>query len=254
MEKADTVRAADTCLRILERIAFADSPLGVTQIAADVGVAKGAVFKHLRTLIDHGMVVQESVSALYTLGPKLWVMAQRAPPETNLADVALPLMRVTRDELGTAVVLSVPTPRSAFVVATLSSNQPIEIGVRPGGELSLHSSAQGKVLLAFGDPAILEALPEQLPAVTPKTVLSKRDLVREIAEIRQQGYASAPEESLLGINAISAPILDGNGRLIGSIGLIASIQHLGVTPTEPQLKALWALTKEIGQRFGGAPA
>lgn len=253
MEKADTVRAADTCLRILERIAFADSPLGVTQIAADVGIAKGAVFKHLRTLIDHGMIVQESVSSLYTLGPKLWVMAQRAPAEANLAELALPLMRVTRDELGTAVVLSVPTPRSAFVVATLSSNQPIEIGVRPGGELSLHSSAQGKVLLAFGPPEIMASLPDQLPAVTPKTVLSKAELANQIATIKELGYASAPEESLLGINAIAAPILDSNGKLIGSIGLIASIQHLGVAPTEQQLKALWALTKAIGQRFSGGP-
>lgn len=248
MEKTDTVRAADSCLRILERIAFAESPLGVTQIAADVGIAKGAVFKHLRTLLEHGMIVQDPFSALYTLGPKLWLMAQRAPAGSNLAEIALPLMRATRDELGVAVVLSMPTPRSAFVVATQPSNQPIEIGVRPGGELSLHSSAQGKVLLAFGPPEILQSLPEQLAPVTPKSVLDKAALVEQIAEVRALGYASAPEESLLGINAVAAPIFDPQGILLGSIGLIASIQHLGAVPTDEQLHALLALTKAIGHR------
>lgn len=248
MDKVDTVRAADSCLRILERIAFAESPLGVTQIAADVGIAKGAVFKHLRTLLEHGMIVQDPFSSLYTLGPKLWLMAQRAPTGANLAEIALPLMRATRDELGVAVVLSMPTPRSAFVVATLPSNQPIEIGVRPGGELSLHSSAQGKVLLAFGPPAILASLPERLAPITPKSVLHKAALVAEIEEVRRLGYATAPEESLLGINAVAAPIFDAQGGLLGSIGLIASIQHLGTAPSDDQLRALLALTKAIGQR------
>ncbi|WP_312527606.1 IclR family transcriptional regulator [Paracoccus sp. (in: a-proteobacteria)] len=250
MEKVETVRAADTCLRVLERIAFADSPMGVTQIAAEVGIAKGAVFKHLRTLMEHGMVTQDSVTSHYALGPKLWLIAQRAPTGQNLSQIALPLMRATRDELGVAVVLSVPTTRSAFVVATLPSNQPIEIGVRPGGELSLHSSAQGKVLLAFGPKEILESLPETLPQITPKSVTQRSELVKQVEAIKERGYASAPEESLLGINAVAAPIFDNSGQLLGSIGLIASIQHLRAEPSKAQLAALLALTKAIGQRAG----
>lgn len=250
MEKAETVRAADTCLRILECIAFADSSLGVTQISTEVGIAKGAAFKHLRTLIEHGMIVQDPVTSHYALGPKLWLMAQRAPADTNLAELALPLMRATRDDLGLAVVLSIPAPRSAFILATLSSNQPIEIGVRPGSELSLHSSAQGKVFLAFGSPDLLAALPEKLPQITPKSVTSKAALVLELEKIRALGYATAPEESLLGINAIAAPIYCPRNQLLGSIGLIATIQHLGVEPTPRQLEALLSLTHEIGLRAG----
>ncbi len=248
MEKAETVRAADTCLRILERIAFADSPMGVTQVSADVGIAKGAAFKHLRTLIEHGLIVQDPVTSHYALGPKLWLMAQQAPAGASLAELALPLMRATRDELGMAVVLSILAPRSAFILATVSSNQPIEIGVRPGSELSLHSSAQGKVFLAFGSPELLGTLPDALPQITPKSVTSKAVLAAQLDAIRAAGYATAPEESLLGINAVAAPILGSQNQLLGSIGLIASIQHLGAVPTPSQLKALFALTREIGLR------
>ncbi|HHW34061.1 MAG TPA: helix-turn-helix domain-containing protein, partial [Paracoccus solventivorans] len=113
---SSNVRAADTCLRVLQQIAFAEGPQGVTQIAARMGIAKSAVHKHLRTLIDHGMILQDPSTSLYRLGPKVWLMGQKAPHGQALAEIALPLMQAVRDELGLAVVLSVPTPRSAFVL------------------------------------------------------------------------------------------------------------------------------------------
>lgn len=249
MDRTSHVRAADTCLRIMQFIAFADSPLGVTQIAAKAGIAKSAAHKHLRTLIDHGMVVQDTPSALYRLGPKVWLMGQRAPEGQTLSEVALPLMKAARDELGLAVVLSVPTPQSAFVLATLRSNQPIEIGVMPGGELKLHSSAQGRVLLAFGPEELRKGLTLPLEAVTPKTITDPQLLDLELDRIRQAGYAVASEESLLGINALAAPIFGAGQQIVGSIGLIGSVQFLDPTPTAHQLEVLFDLTRAISERI-----
>ena len=249
MELTSSVRAADTCLRILQQIAFAERPQGVTQIAGKVGIAKGAVHKHLRTLIDHGMIVQDPITSLYRLGPKIWLMGQKAPDGQMLSEIALPLMQAARDDLGLAVVLSVPTPKSAFVLATLRSNQPIDIGVRPGSELQLHSSAQGKVFLAFGPADLWDQLQIPLEAVTPRTTTDVETLRREIEEIRLAGYAVAPEESLLGINALAAPIFNANGTIVGSIGLIGSIQHLTAEPTPHQLKVLMDLTGAISNRI-----
>lgn len=249
MELTSNVRAADTCLRILQQIAFAEQPQGVTQIAGKVGIAKSAVHKHLRTLIDHGMIVQDPITSLYRLGPKIWLMGQKAPDGQMLSEIALPLMQAVRDDLGLAVVLSVPTPKAAFVLATLRSNQPIDIGVRPGSELQLHSSAQGKVFLAFGPADLWDQLQIPLEAVTPRTTTDVETLRREIEEIRLAGYAVAPEESLLGINALAAPIFNATGTTVGSIGLIGSIQHLTAEPTPHQLKVLMDLTGAISNRI-----
>ncbi len=249
MDPISNVRAADTCLRILQQIAFAEQPQGVTQIAGKVGIAKGAVHKHLRTLIDHGMIVQDPSTSLYRLGPKIWLMGQKAPDGQMLSEIALPLMQTVRNDLGLAVVLSVPTPKSAFVLATLRSNQPIDIGVRPGSELQLHSSAQGKVFLAFGPADLWDQLQIPLEAVTPKTTIDIETLRREIEVIRLAGYAVAPEESLLGINALAAPIFNATGTMVGSIGLIGSVQHLTAEPTPHQLKVLMDLTGAISNRI-----
>lgn len=249
METSSNVRAADTCLRILQQIAFAEVPQGVTQIAAKVGIAKSAVHKHLRTLMDHGMIVQDPVTSLYRLGPKVWLMGQKAPHGQALSEIALPLMQSVRDELGLAVVLSVPTPRSAFVLATLRSNQPIDIGARPGSELRLHSSAQGRVFLAFGPAELWDQLEFPLEAVTPKTTTDIAKLTRDVQRVRELGFSVVPEESLLGINALAAPIFSADGTLVGSIGLIGSIQHLSSQPSPHQIEVLMNLTRAISGRI-----
>lgn len=247
----DGVKASDMALRILELVAFGHGPAGVTQIAEAVGIAKSAAFKHLQTLADHGFVVQDTTSARYRLGPKAWLLSRVAPPLDDVAGVAGPFMEAARSETGLAVVLSAPTRHSAFVLSTLTSTQPVEIGVRPGSELSLHASAQGKVHLAFGDPSLLDSLRDSaLAPMTPRTITSYETLVAEIAAVRQRGYALAPEEVLLGVNAIAAPIYNYDDRLVASVCLIGSIQHLASDPQPEIVDRLLALARDISSALG----
>lgn len=251
MAAQEGVKAADMCLRILEFVAFESDGAGVTQIAGHVGMAKSAIFKHLQTLIDHGFVTQDVSSSRYRLGPKAWLLARNAPNLDDVAANALPLMQAARNELGLGVVLSSPTPQSAFVVATVASNHQIEIGVRPGSQLSLHASAQGKVYLAFGPREALERICDApLAAVTPRTITDPNILRAEVENVRQNGYAVAPGESLLGINVIAAPVWNYEGKLVASIGLIGSVQHIASVPDQMLVSRLLALTRSVSAALG----
>lgn len=251
MSANEGVKAAEVCLKILEFVAFEADGAGVTQIAQVVGIAKSAVFKHLQTLMDRGFVTQDPASSRYRLGPKAWLLARNAPNLDDVASVAMPLMQAARNELGLAVVLSSPTPNSVFVVATVSSNHQIEIGVRAGGQLTLHASAQGKVYLAFGPPQTLpRLLAEPLDRITPRTVTDPAVLSAEVAEVRRIGYATAPEESLLGINALAAPIFNYEGKMVGSIALIGSVQHLATPPDAGLIERLLRLTQDVSAALG----
>lgn len=247
----ESVRAVDTALQILELVALSPQPPGVTQIAEAVGIAKSAAHKHLHTLAEHGFVSQDTTSTRYRLGPKAWLLSRLAPSLEDVASVAEPLMIAARDDTGLAVVLSAPTPRSAFVLAALSSKQPIEIGVRPGSELALHASAQGKVFLAFSDPALLAGLQSvPLKMMTPRTITSFEELSAEIARIRRQGYAVAPEESLLGVNVIAAPVRNYENKLVASVALIGSVQHISPDPAPELVARLLELSQGVSRALG----
>ncbi len=225
------VQAADTVLAVLETVAFAEGPIGVTQVAGIVGIAKSAAFRHLRTLLDRGYLLQDPLSSRFRLGPKVFLLGRMAPGGQDLAAVMQPALREARDASGLSVVLSTPTPQGAFVLTTLSGMQAVDIGVRIGSSLALHASAQGKVFLAFGSAGLLDRLlASPLPAFTRHTITGAAELTAEVARVRAQGYAVAPEEVLLGVNALAAPVQDPHGTVVASVALVGSIQHIAAQP------------------------
>ena len=248
-EAGSGVRAAETVLQVLETVAYAREDLGVTQIAQRVGLTKSAVFRHLQSLVDRGYFVQDAATARYRLGPRARLLASRAPVGGDLAAAAEGPMRDLRDRTGFSVVLSTPTATSAFVYATLPGTSAIEIGVRQGSELALHASAQGKVLLACreGGP---KRRAVSLPAFTPQTITDPAALARELDLVRARGWAVAPGEAVLGINALAVPVFDGSDALVAALAVVGSQQYLPADP-EPALAAdLIAAARAIGQRLG----
>lgn len=225
------MRAAETTLLVLETIAFSEEELGVTQIAARLSLSKGAVFRHLQGLMERGFVVQDPQTSRYRLGVKASLIGSMAPPASDLAGAADPVMREVRDRTAITAVLTTPTATGALVLATVIGYRTIEIGVRKGSELPFHASAQGKAMLAFGPPSLMErTLRLGLSPLTPQTVTDPDRLRAEVERIRQQGYSTAPEEALLGINTIAAPIFDAHDALVGAVALCGSIQHVTADP------------------------
>ncbi|MBI0537944.1 IclR family transcriptional regulator [Roseomonas sp. KE2513] len=245
------VRAADTVLSVLETVAWAGEPIGVTQIAQSLNATKSAIFRHLQTLVDRVYVIQDADTNRYRLGPRAFLLGYLAPRSWDLAQTLDGPMRELRDAVGSAVVLSTPTPQGALVVSTHPGTHPIEIGVRPGSELPLHASAQGKVFLAFGSKAASDrVLRGPLAPLTDRTITDPDSLAAELARIREQGYATAPEETLLGCNALAVPIHDHEDRLVASIALVGSIQHITTVPGPPLISAIRLVAEKASRLLG----
>jgi DNA-binding IclR family transcriptional regulator len=244
------VRSVQVALDVLESVAFAHEELGVTQIADRLGLTKGSVHRHLLTLVERGYLRQNPATSRYGIGPKSRVLARMAP-EGDLLEIAQAPMRELRDRLGQSVVLSSLTPRGAMVEFTLLSSAPIEIGVRPGSELPFHASAQGRVLLAYAPrPFQQRILSAPLAALTDKTLVDRPALEAELARVVRDGYASAPEEAMLGINAVAAPVFDRDDATVAAIALVGSIQFLPAVPQTATIAALKECCAQISLRLG----
>jgi DNA-binding IclR family transcriptional regulator len=244
------VHSVQLAIDVLEAVAFADEELGVTQIAERLHMTKGSVHRHLQTLVDRGYLAQNSTTSRYTIGPRSRLLARHAPEE-DLVLLAEGPMRQLRDALGHPIVLSEMTPRGALVLNTLSGMAPIEIGVRPGSELSFHASAQGKVMLAFApQPFRMRVLAQPLQRLTDKTVTSVRKLEQQLLDIARLGFVSAPEEAMLGLNAIAAPIFDEQDACIASIAIVASIQFLPEKPRQSDVAQLIETARQISRKLG----
>lgn len=244
------VRSVQLALDVLETVAFSGEELGVTQIADRVHIAKGSVHRHLITLVDRGYLMQNPVTTRYGLGAKSRLLARLAP-DTDLVQIADGPMRELRDRLGHAVVLSEMTPRGALVLTTIASTSSIEIGVRPGSELPFHVSAQGRVMLAFALRPVQErVLARPAQALTAKSIVDREGIENELSRILKQGYAAAPEQAMLGVNAIAAPVFDQTDACIAAVALVGSIQFLKDPPESETVAALKTCGYQISRKLG----
>jgi DNA-binding IclR family transcriptional regulator len=250
-ERSDTgVRSVQLALDVLEAVAFSGEELGVTQLAERLKVTKGSVHRHLLTLVERGYLVQNPVTTRYAIGAKSRLLALLAP-DTDLVQIAEGPMRELRDALGHTVVLSAMTPRGALVLNTVQGTSAIEIGVRPGSELSFHGSAQGKILLAFSPrPQQERVLARPLERFTTHTIVEPKRIEDEITRAMRDGYVAAPEEAMLGINAIAAPIFDDKDAAIASLAVVGSIQFLPPKADAATVSALKAAAHQISRKLG----
>ncbi|WP_404712432.1 IclR family transcriptional regulator [Sphingomonas sp. MMS24-J13] len=246
------VQAVLLVLEIIEHLAKQESA-GVTEIARALGSTKARVHRHLRTLVDTGYAVQEAVGDRYRAGPRLTVLAEMRMSENVLVKVARPIMQRLREAMGHTITLAKVTGSVANMVDALQGNGLINIGVRVGLDLPLHANAGGKLVLAFGAPEVSAEIDRlTLEAYTEHTITERGMLRAEIERVRQQGWANAPEEFVIGVNALSAPIFDKSHRLIGTLGLVNSIQFLGRRPTAEQIANVTEAAEEITRHMAVA--
>lgn len=241
-------------LRILENLAASHDEKGVTQLARELGSTKARIFRHLQTLRNLGYVVQNPQTEKNRVGARLYVLGQLAGERFNIVNAVRPAMERLRDRVQQTTVFSTILEGQVTILSLLKGANPIEIGLRLGSVFDLHATAQGKIALAYGEAAALEAfLKRKLARHTPHTVTDAERLRAELQAVRGRGWAAAPEESLIGINALAAPVLGDRGKLIGALAIVGSIQHIPAQPTRDQVDAVVAAARLASQNVGWLP-
>jgi DNA-binding IclR family transcriptional regulator len=120
-----------------------------------------------------------------------------------------------------------------------------------GGRLPLHSTAVGKVILAYEEPWVLNAyLQLELTAATPRTITSPRRLATEIAQVKAQGFATTLEEIRVGACSIAVPVFH-TGRIGAGLGLVVASEQAGTL--ERHLPALKAISGRIERATAHIP-
>ncbi|MBE6423609.1 IclR family transcriptional regulator [Succinivibrio dextrinosolvens] len=117
--------------------------------------------------------------------------------------------------------------KAYYVLKRTSSKSGMRILSREGAEVSLVHSALGKCLLAYQDSMLRERIVTTLdytPA-TANSITSPEALRKELAQIRNRGYAFDNAEVGLELRCIAVPIFDLDNHLIGAISVVGTINN-----------------------------
>jgi len=216
--------AVDWAVKIVEIIAGSDDPLGITDISRLVGINKNMVFRVLNSLEAAGWVYCDNPSEKkYTLTMRPFQMTQKAAARLSINTTATPFVHALWKRLGESTYLGILRDDKVLYIQHFDSTRDVKVAGTLGGMYDLYCSAPGKVLLAFADDEYIDAyLQKPLVRRTAHTITEPEALRRELASVRQNGYAMDREEFGNGILCVAAPVYGSDGKVLGTVGCSVS--------------------------------
>ena len=127
-------------------------------------------------------------------------------------------------ETGETANLSILALPNAVYIDQVDGTRAVRMLARIGGAVPAHASAAGKAMLAHAPAESLAGLP--LPSLTAHTITTAAALGRELAAIRERGFATDDEEHEAGVGCVAAPILDSRGGPLAALSVSAPIQRI----------------------------
>ncbi|MBL8383337.1 MAG: IclR family transcriptional regulator [Burkholderiales bacterium] len=245
---------ADLTLRLLEFMTLEPAPCGVTELSQQFGTSKATIHRHLRTLANREFVRQDPATLRYEPAIKLFQLGERLRERFGVLGAAREEMTRLREATGQAVTLSTLAEGRVVVLELVQGHTAVEFGIRPGTQMSLHASAHGKVALAFGPAALLErCLRGKLASTGPDAITDPAELKRQVEAIRQQGWATAANEVLFGMNALAAPVFDHRGAFAGALAIVGSTQFIDARPAAKQVALVRGAAARVSATLGWRP-
>lgn len=228
------VTALRKSIAVLDVIKVSREPLGLSEIARRAGVSKNMCLRILETLTDLGWVYQHTNSPVYELTLAPFQFFAGARNRTTLLDQALPALKQLNRETGESTYLCVLHENMALMIHVIKGIRPISVTGEVGASYDLHATAPGKVLLAWGDEALLQqAVKHRLKSYTAKTITATAALRAELDLIRGRGYALNQEEYGTGLLGLAAPVFNEDRELIATMGIFAPATNIAPEAFEP---------------------
>lgn len=216
MENQDH-RTTSRILDIIELVAGDEGGKTFSEISRALAMPKGSLHPLLQTLCRRRYLRFAPESQRYFVGEMLFAAGSRYVEDASI------LQRV-RDEL---YRLSQATRETSYfgvlsgteVLYLLKANSPalLQMASRPGDRTRAYCTSIGKALLSgFSDGEVRALYSAGLHAVTPATVTDMDELCRQLAQVRQTGFAYERGESSPQAQCVATPVFL-NGRLVAAI-------------------------------------
>ncbi|MFF2203378.1 IclR family transcriptional regulator [Streptomyces sp. NPDC058145] len=250
---AGPVQSIERAAAILRLLAGGPRRLGLGEVAASLGLAKGTAHGILRTLQHVDFVEQDAATGKYQLGAALLHLGTSYLDVNELRSRSINWADALAARSGEAVRLGTPLEGKVLVVHHVFRPDDTLQTLDVGSLLPLHASSLGKVLLAFGTAPFEQALESGLETYTRHTLVSPDRLNRALAEVREHGWAAEIQEMSMGEAGISVPIRGHGGLVVGAIGLSGPVERICDNQGQPRpnlitliREAARAISRDLG--------
>ncbi|WP_193178574.1 IclR family transcriptional regulator [Oricola nitratireducens] len=218
---------------VLEVVASAKSPLRFKDLLATVDQPRGTLHRQITNLIDEGLL-QVNADHSYALGLRLLKFASNAWAGNRFREIAEPHLQMLHEKVGETIHLGVLQGVEVIYLDKVESRQSVRMHSQIGNASPAFCTGVGKAAMSLLSD---EELEERIARVrfhtyTPNTLRDADAFRREIADIREKGYALDREEHEAGIHCIAAPIASLERSFYAGISITAPVYRISMDQLE----------------------
>ena len=246
------IQSLERAFAILEEVARNREGINVADLGKAVGLHNSTAFHLVKTMAQLGYISQVRDSKRYRIGSRLFTLAAGALEENSFLAVATPVLETLTGETGEAAHFAIRSGNSIVVIARTAGSGMLQMVDRDGGQRPAHATALGKVLLApLNDAQIRQFLgTEPLRRYTPKTIVERSILLREIDEVRKKSIAFDDGEFGEEIRCVAVPVHDFSGRVAGAVGISGAVWRLSLQSLQAKAQQVREAAKTISAQLG----
>lgn len=245
------VQAIDRAVMILKLFSDERKELKLTDIADELDLNKSTVHGIISTLKYHGLIDQNEETQKYRLGLYLMELGDRVSNSLDIIEISNPIIKDLCSKIEETVHLGALDGPEVVYIDKKESNQSMRIFSAIGARNPAYCTGVGKAMLAYIDfDKLEEFLPNELVKLTPNTITDKKELAKELSQIREQGYALDNEENTVGLTCIAAPIFDKTGNAKYAISVSGPTVRMNYKQIEKAKELIINSAKEISVQLG----
>jgi IclR family KDG regulon transcriptional repressor len=214
--------SSERIIRVIETVvSHQHTGIRFAEIVEETGIAKATVHRLLGELVDLGILTYNIESKRYRASLKLASLGAGVIANFDLRNHAHPQLIKLHQETKHTCNMGIKQGDVGIYIDKIESHDyGIKLFSEVGKTFPLYCTALGKVLLAHGPAAEkrrILSLPMQ--PFTPRTVTDARQLMQQLATVREQGFALDSEEITRGIICIAAPVFGPHDDIICAISV-----------------------------------
>jgi DNA-binding IclR family transcriptional regulator len=210
-------------LSILQSVSNSSRPLSITDLVAELNLAKPTVHRIATQLEANGYLQRDPIDKRFIIGDELQSLSLKIISNASLGAPRHAILEALSEEVEETCNCTMLDGNHIVYFDRVECNWPIKINLRPGSRLPLHATSSGKLFLAHMKPRERKRLlnAAQLSQNTEQTMVSPETLEVELKKIKAEGVSYDNEELLKGMVAIAVPVFNNDNKICFTVAIHA---------------------------------
>jgi IclR family acetate operon transcriptional repressor len=203
-------------------------PKTLDDLAAKHTLSKSTAHRILSALVSEGMATQDPATRMFSSGPESFAAGLQSAVQVDIRSMARPILKKISALSGETATLEIRIDDEMLILDEVHSRRLVGARAEIGTRWPMYATSSGKAILATSDESdFYDYVGRPRKQLTKHTLVGEEEFKSSIQAGLKAGYWLSVEELQPAFSAVSAPMYDQKGVVLGALSVGGPAERLG---------------------------